>query len=117
MSRHHSDCVTRHLPREGDVRLVLYEAFAPRRGHDLDIVGRPSECLGDVFIRQMQSPEVEAAHPAPQRRVMTSTDGAGQGVELRLTRLALIPLSRRLGLVSPLCGDVGSAAVGTDHTL
>jgi hypothetical protein len=117
MSRHHRDVVTLHLPREGDVRLVLYEAFAQLRGHALDIVGRPSECLGDVFMRPMQSPEVEAAHPAPQRRVMTSTDGAGQGVELRLTRLALLPLSRRLGLVSPLCGDVGRAAVGTDHTL
>jgi hypothetical protein len=48
---------------------------------------------------------------------MTSKDGTGQVVELRLTRLALIPLSRRLGLVSTLFGDVGSAAVGTDHTI
>lgn len=117
MSRHHIDFVTLHLPREGEVRLVLYDAFAQLRGHDLDIVGMHIEFLSDLFIRQLQTHEVEAENPDPQRLVMTSKDGAGQVVEFRLTRLALLPLSRRLGLVSPLFGDVGSTAVGTDHTI
>ena len=117
MSRHHIDFITLHLPREGDVRLVLYDAFAQLRGHDLDSVGMHIEFLGDWFIRQMQSHEVEAENPHPQRLVMTSQDGTGQVVELRLTRLALLPLSCGLGLVSTLFGHLGSAAVGTDHRL
>ena len=117
MSRHHIDFITLHLPRECDLRLVLYDAFAQLRGHELDIVGMHIEFLGDLFIRQIQSHEVEAEKPDPQRLVMTGKDGTGQVVELRLTRLALIPLSRRLGLVSTLFGDVGSAAVGTAHTI
>ena len=117
MSRHHLDCITRHLPRACDLRLVWYDACAQLRGHELDLVGRHIEGLGAWCIRQMPSPAGEAEHPDPQRLVMTSQDGTGQVVELRLTRLALIPLSRRWGLVSTLCGDVGSAAVGTDHTI
>jgi hypothetical protein len=117
MSRHHIDFITLHLPRAGDVRRVWYDAFAPLRGHALDIVGMHIEFLGDVCMRQLQTHAVEAENPAPPRLVMTSHDGAGQVVEFRLTRLALIPLSRRLGRVSPLCGDVGSTAVRTDHTI
>ena len=117
MSRHPIDFVTVHLPRACDVRLGWHAAFAQLRGHDLDIVGRHREFRGDLFMRPMQSHAVAAEHPDPQRRVMTSTDGAGQVLTRRLTRLALIPLACGVGLVSTLLGDVGSAAVGTAHTL
>jgi hypothetical protein len=117
MSRHQRDFVTLHLSRACDVRLVWHDAFAPLRGPELDLVGMHLEFLGDVCMRQIQSHQGEAEHPDPQRLVMSSTDGAGQVVELRLTRLALLPLSCGLGLVSTLFGNLGSAAVGTDHPL
>jgi hypothetical protein len=117
MSRHHRDCIIRDLPRACHTRLVLYDAVAQLRGHDLALVGRHLECLSEVCMRQMQSHAVAAEHPDPQRLVMTSTEGAGQVVACRLTRLALIPLSRRLGGVSTLVGDVGNAAAGTAHTI
>ena len=74
------------------------------------------ECLGEGCLRPMPSPAVEAEHPDPPRLVMTRHDGPGPVVDLRLTRLALIPRSRRWGRVATRLGAVGSAAGGTDHT-
>ena len=116
LARHPSDFVTRHLPRACDVRRVLDAAVAQLSGQALDLVGRPLECLGEGCLRQMPSPAVEAEHPDPPRLVMTRHDGPGPVVDLRLTRLALIPRSRRWGRVATRLGAVGSAAGGTDHT-
>ena len=116
LSRHHRDFGTRHLPHACDVRRVWDDACAPRRGHALDLVGRPLECLGAWFMRPLQSPDVAAEHPDPPRLVMTSQEGPGQVVARRLIRLALLPRSCRWGRVATLCGEVGRAAVGPDHT-
>src|SRR6266511_4060491 len=94
MSRHHIDFVAFHLATERDLRLALHDALAQLRCHDLGIVRIQIEFLSDLLIREIQSHEVEAEDPGPQRLMMTGEDGTGQVVILCLAGLSPVPLSR-----------------------
>lgn len=117
MSCHHIDFVTFDLAAESLHGLALDDPFAELRGHDLGVVGIKIQPLSDLFIRKIQSHEVETENPDPQWLVMAGEDRSGQVVEESLTRETPVTLPFGLGRIVALPGDLSGVAMGTGDTL
>jgi hypothetical protein len=99
---HHVDLVDLHLTRQAHVRRLGDEAVAQLLGHDLHVRGAQAQFRGELPVGQVQTHEVEAQHPHPQRLVVPGQHRPGEVVEARRTGLAAIPLSVRLRVVVPV---------------
>src|SRR3954452_23782821 len=108
VARHHVDLVDLHLAVEPRLGLALNQALAKLFGHGLDIALAEIEFLGDLPVRQVETHEVQAQHPDPQRLVMAGQNRAGQVVETRLAGLAQPDLAR--GTVVIAAGAAHGAA-------
>jgi hypothetical protein len=93
------------------------QAAAQSLGHGLHIRPVEAQLLGDLAVREVQTHEIQAQHPDPQRLVMAGQHRAGEVVEAPRAGLAAIPLSVRLGLVEAVSDHGAAAAGGTAHPL
>src|SRR5215218_6590013 len=80
-------------------------------GHGVHVRHVEAQFLGDLTVRQVQTHEIQAQHPDPQRLVMAGQHRAGEVVKAPRTRLAPIPLPVSLGLVKAIA-DYGTATAG-----
>ena len=79
----------------------------------MDIIFVQIEFLGDLRIREMESPEIQTQDPQPKRLMMASKDGVSQIVETSFTGLAQVALTLGLRVVAPLFGDLRALTMGT----
>ena len=79
--------------------------------HGVHVRHVEAQFLGDLTVRKVQTHEVQAQHPDPQRLVMPGQHRAGEVVKAARTRLAPISLPVSLGLVKAIA-DYGTAAAG-----
>src|SRR5262245_46257866 len=111
MSGDDVDLVTLDLTVERNRRPPLTNAFAELRGHPQSVIGIEVQLLGDLLVRQVQSHEVQAENPDPQRLVVACEDGFGQIVEATTAGRAFVTLAVRLGVVVALSDDVSRFTV------
>ena len=105
MSCHHIGFVAFDLAAEDLDGLAFDDPFSKLGRHHLGVVGVEIQLVADLLIREIQSHEIEAEDPDPQRLVMAGENGPGQVVEVFLTGLALVTLTLGLGGVVTLFGD------------
>ncbi len=106
MSGHHRDFVAFDLASERDFGLPLDEAFAKLRCHFLNIVTVQIKFLGNLFIREIQSQEIQADDPDPPRLVVAGEERPSQVVEAFATGVAFGGFSTDLGYLNPAFGNV-----------
>src|SRR5690348_6071996 len=73
--------------------------------------------MTDLFIREIQSHEVEAQDPDPQWLVMAGEDPPGQVIEEFLTGLPPVALPLGLGRIVTLLRDLRGVTMATGDTL
>src|SRR4051794_33239311 len=84
------------------LRCLGNQAVAQLLGHELHVRGAETQFRGDLPVGQVQTHEVEAQHPDPQRLVVPGQHCPAEVVKARRARLAAIPLPMRLRLVMPV---------------
>jgi hypothetical protein len=109
----HVDFVALDLAGEDDLGLALDDPLPRLRGHSLGVVGVQVQLLSDLLVGEVQSHEIEAGDPSPQRLVMAGEDRPGQVIEAAMATAALATTPLRLGRVPALLDDVAGVAVGT----
>ena len=67
MSCRDIDFIAFHRATERHRRLASHDAFAPLRGHLLDVITMKSQLLSNLFLREIQPHEIEAEDPGPSR--------------------------------------------------
>jgi len=77
MSCYHIDFVEFDFAAESLDRLALDDPFAELGGHLLGVVGVDIELVADLFIREIQTHEIEAEDPDPQRLMVAGKDSTG----------------------------------------
>src|SRR3954463_6458710 len=81
----------------------------------MHVRGAETQFRGDLPVGQVQTHEVEAQHPDPQRLVVPGQHCPAEVVEARRTRLAAIPLPMQLCVVVPVPDyRVAAASRATD---
>src|SRR5918996_2188553 len=81
----------------------------------MDIIFVEVEFLSNLRIRKVETHEIQTQIPNAKRLVMTSKDGISQIVKATMARLTQVTLAFRLGVVTPLLGDLRAIAMGTRH--
>jgi len=67
---------------------------------------------------EIQSHQVQAQYPSPQRLIMSGHDRIAQVIEAFLASLALVALTSRLSLIESALNDlIGLATWASDHFL
>jgi hypothetical protein len=95
------DLVTFDRPFEFRLGLEFDHAGTQLHRHLVNVVFVHSEFLRDLFIRQIESEQIETANPFAQGLMMVRKDSSGQIIKVRLAGLAVIPLSFSLTPVPP----------------
>jgi hypothetical protein len=108
-----ADLVTFDLVCEGRRRLLGDHAVAPLTSHLLPVRRVAIACLGHWSLRSVQAHAVQTEPPDPKRVMMTSQDGVGYIVEVAVTGLAPVALTRRLSVVTTLVGDLSAVTSWT----
>jgi uncharacterized membrane protein YeaQ/YmgE (transglycosylase-associated protein family) len=108
---HDVDLVDLDLARQPHRGSLGDQAAAQLLGHGVHVRHVEAQFLGDLTVRKVQTHEVQAQHPDPQRLVMAGQHRAGEVVKAPRTRLAPIPLPVSLGLVKAIA-DYGTATAG-----
>jgi hypothetical protein len=85
--------------------------------HRLHLRGGQIKLRGDRKVREVQSRQVKAQHPHPQRLVMTGQHRIRQIVGPSMTGLAETARPVRLGLVTAMADNRRTVAAGTTHIL
>src|SRR4051794_8976873 len=81
----------------------------------MHVRGAETQFRGDLPVGQVQTHEVEAQHPDPQRLVVPGQHCPAAVVKARRARLAAIPLPMRLRVVMPVPDHrVAAASRATD---
>src|SRR3954462_12154017 len=91
--------------------------MAQMLGRGLHVRAVQAKLRGDLPGGEVQSHQVKAQHPYPQRLMMPRQRRAGEIVETPVARLAAIALPMRLLLVMAVSDDLCAVAVRTAHTL
>jgi hypothetical protein len=117
VARHHVDLVDLHLAVEPRLGLALNQALAKLFGHGLDVALAEIEFLGDLPVRQVETHEVQAQNPDPQRLMMAGQHRAGQVVETRLAELAQPALARGPVVIPAIADHVAAATRRALHTV
>src|SRR3954466_14488119 len=86
-------------------------------GHHLHVRGAQIQFRRDLTVRKVQSHQIKAHHPHPQRLVMTGQHRVRQIVETSMTGLAERTLPMRLCLVTAIAVDGRAVATGTAHAI
>src|SRR4051794_39072086 len=87
--------------------------MAQMLGHGLHVRAVQAKLRGDLPGGEVQSHQVKAQHPYPQRLMMPRQRRAGEIVETPVARLAAIALPMRLLLVMAVSDDLCAVAVRT----
>lgn len=104
---HDIDLVTLDLARKRRLRLHRHDARAQWRGHAVRIIFIQTQLLPDLLVGEVQTHQVQAPDPHPQRLMVTREDRAGQVVKVASASRAAIFPARRLGRVMTLPGHFG----------
>src|SRR4051794_30578810 len=97
------------------LRCLGNQAVAHLLGHELHVRGAETQFRGDLPVGQVQTHEVEAQHPDPQRLVVAGQHSPAEVVEARRARPAAIPLPMQLCVVVPVPDyRVAAASRATD---
>jgi hypothetical protein len=100
-------------PRRRLRRQVMAQIF----GHGLHVRAVKAKLRGDLPIGEVQSHQIKAQYPHPQRLVMPRQHRAGGIVETPVARLAAITLPMRLLLVMAVPDDCCAAVARAAHAL
>src|SRR5918994_1263032 len=71
---------------------------------------------GDLLVRQIETHEVKAQDPDPQRLMMTGEDGLGQVIEAPLAGRAAVALALSLPVIVTIPRHLVTPALRTAHT-
>jgi hypothetical protein len=114
---HDVDLVDLHLSLQPHGRGLGDQAAAELLRHGLHIRPIEAQLLGDLPVREIQTHEVQAQDPHPQRLMVSGQHGAGQVVEASRARLAAVALPVGLAVVASVPNHAGPAAGGTAYPL
>jgi hypothetical protein len=117
MSCHHIDFVAFDLAREGHRGSAIDDPLTQELDHRPNVILVQVEFLGDLQAREVQSHEIQADDPGPQRLAVVGEDGAGEVVEPLPTSAALVALAVGLGVVSAVLDDRGGRTPGASHAV
>jgi hypothetical protein len=107
------DLVALDLVCSGRQRLPGDHVVAPLTSHRLYVRRVEIECLGYLRMRSVQAQAVRAHNPDPQRWRRTSPHRVGSIVAVAATGLAQVALTRGLGVVTTVLGDLRAVTTGT----
>ena len=93
------------------------EAVPQARGHRLDIVFIQAQFPGDLEIGEVQSHEIQAQDPDPERLVMAGQDRPGQIIEATAAAFATVALAVRLFLIVAVTADRMARAARTANAI
>jgi len=88
-------------PHRGDLG---NEALPQLRGHRMDVVLIQAQFPGDLQIGEVQSHEIQAQDPDPQRLMMAGQDRPGQVIEAAAAAFATVALAVGLFLIMAITG-------------
>ena len=117
MPGHDRDLIAFDLAAERDLGLALHDPLPELGGHLLGIIGVEVQLLGDLCVGEVQAHEVQAQDPDPQRLMVPGEDGPGQVIEPLPAAVALVALPVELGVIPPVLGHLGTAALGASSPL
>jgi hypothetical protein len=75
-----------------DGPFFCHNALTQLAGHCLNIARCQIQFRCNLFVRKVQTHEVQTQHPDPHRLMMSFKNGVTQNIELLPTRMTLIPL-------------------------
>src|SRR6478736_7361221 len=114
---HNVDFVDLDFAGQRRGRYPRRQVMAQMLGHDLHVRAVQAKLRGDLPGGEVQSHQVKAQHPHPQRLMMPRQRRAGEIVETPVARLAAIALPMRLLLVMPVPDDCRIATTRAAHAL
>jgi hypothetical protein len=117
MSGHHIDFVALDRAPQHDRGAPLDDPLAESAHHRPGIILVDVQLLGDLQSRQVQTHEVQATDPSPQRLVMAGEDGVGEVIEALAAALAFVALAMGFGVIPAVLEDRTRGASGTGHAV
>ena len=117
MSGHDIDFVAFDFALQHDRGTAIDDPLAELLEHRPGVILIQIEFLGDLQAREVQSHEIQAGDPGPQRLVVPGEDRVGQVVEPLSATAALVALAMGLGVIPAVLDDRTRRTVGAGHAI
>src|SRR6185369_5009883 len=93
------------------------QSVAQLLGHELHVRAGEAQFLSDLPVGEVETHEIQAQHPDPQRLMMPGQHRAGEVIKATRTGLTPVALPVRLRVIATVAHHGGTAASGAAHAL